>query len=102
MIDLKSTANGIKIDYTLGDTFKFVLKGPARFKDGTKALLEISPGGGEPLISKEYIPNANVIEVSLTDEEASRLKVSRNHLFKIVLVSNDNKKSIVSGNIKIK
>jgi hypothetical protein len=100
--ELTKTANGIKIEHILSTTFNFTLKFDGKFKENTKVLFEISPGGITPIVSKPFFPVGNSVDISLTDEEENRLRVSRNHLYKLFLVSENKKVCILSGNIKIK
>ena len=102
MIELKPMPGGIHIEYPVGDTFKFTLKAPKRFKEGTKVRFEVSPNGGRALISKEYKPTSNKVDITLTELEAGALSISRNHLYKIFLVSENATSTVVCGTIKIK
>ncbi|MBQ8588351.1 MAG: hypothetical protein IJ454_03060 [Clostridia bacterium] len=102
MIELNPMPGGIRIDYPAGDTFKFTLKAPKRFKDSTVVRFEISRSGGMPFVSKEYTPNGNRVDISLNDTESQMLLLARSHMYKILFVSGNNTARVVSGNIKIK
>jgi hypothetical protein len=102
MLELKKENDGIKIDYTIGETFRFTIKTPKRFKEGTKIRFDVSPNGGKSIISKEFIPNGNEVTITLTEEDTELLKISRMHYYKVFASSEDITSVIVYGTIKIK
>ncbi len=102
MIELKPSNKSVNVEYTLGDAFSFTLKFKEKLKEDVKVILEVSPGGGKPLITKEYIPNGDSVNILLAEEDVKKLQVARSHMYRIMLVSEDKKASIVSGNIKLK
>ncbi len=102
MVELKTMSQGIKIEYTIGDLFQFVLNFREALKEDVEVYFEVSPNGTVPIISKLFVPCSNKVEIILTEEETNKLKVSRNHMYKLFLVLGDQKSCILSGTIKLK